>query len=235
MDLRGVPPLQVIDGDRQMNFVNCGYYITEPIEKPEYISLDCKYIITASNCICDHHPSLYGSFWPNHADKQKEYQRRLGLSDKEFEALKKMVAELFNAHKLDVDSRLASRPDALNLYTNYFHSLPNAKLISIGLENSHMDDFLSDVGGTSNISAQIKESQANGHLLGYDILGWDIGFHSYLCNGLEKDISREFSIEINEFGLIQNPYGLVKRFCEHIAGMGEDVLWLPFAVYEHRT
>jgi hypothetical protein len=71
-------------------------------------------------------------------------------------------------------------------------------------------------------------------LFGYEILGWDNGgFHSYLCNGFEKNISREYELAINEFGVIQNSYTMVKEFAKYLADKGgEPLIWLPFSIFE---
>ena len=74
-----------------MNFLNFGYYIIESVPTPEYINLKCNRILTATDCICNLHPSLEGSFWVNHKKRQLEYQKSLGLSEKEFEGLKDMI------------------------------------------------------------------------------------------------------------------------------------------------
>lgn len=219
-----------------MNFINYGYYIVEPVVKPEYVHLECKKILTVSTCICNQHPSLYGTFWDNHLDEQMEYQKLLKLSDKEFEDMKETVSYLFCEHKLDHDSRFAELLDALNFYHKYLHYVPLLQIVSITLEDAYRDRFLDEIKDSNNIPFPLKEKPAGGILLGYDILGWDYGsFHTYLCNSLEKDILEKYPLEVNELGFIQNPYMQVKKFAEYIAGKGEPVLWLPFAVNQHLT
>lgn len=217
-----------------MNFINYGNYIVEPVDKPKYLCMECKRILTVSTCICNQYPSLYGSFWDNHINEQIEYQKLLQLSDKEFESMKETVSFLFQEHKLDHDSRFAKFTDAKNFYSNYLYHLPSLQIVSISLEDAYRDSFLDEIKDMNNIPFPLKTNPVDGILLGYDILGWDYGsFHTYLCNSLDKTISEKFHYSVNELGLIQNPYMQVRKFAEYIADMGEPVLWLPFAVHQH--
>lgn len=216
-----------------MNFLNFGYYIVEPVSVPKYLNLKCKQILTTTDCICNIHPSLLGSFWVNHERQQPEYKKSLGLSDEKFGELKETVSQLYYKHELCVDGRFAKLSDALWFCDKYLYNLSDIKVISISLEGIFKNAFIEDVGENLNMCLLTKQ-EFNGDFLGYDILGWDwSGFHSYLCNGLHKDISNKYNLEINDFGLIQNPYSQVKEFAEYIEDKGEPVNWLPFAIYAH--
>jgi len=61
-----------------MDFLNIGHYIVEPVPTPEYLDLKCKQIITISNCICNTHPSLAGSFYINHGFSRNKTSPNLG-------------------------------------------------------------------------------------------------------------------------------------------------------------
>ena len=166
-------------------------------------------------------------------DEQIVYQNKLKLSDEIFHSLKESVSALFE-NQFDIDSRFFELSDARKFVSNYLLNLTNIKIISIALEEIFMGKFCEEIENSPNKIFWAKEKQACGQLLGYDILGFDImGFHTYLCNSLDKDISKNFMIKTNEVGLIQNPYFQVKEFSKFIAEMGEPVLWLPFAIYEH--
>ena len=93
------------------------------------------------------------------------------------------------------------------------------------------------------ISEQLKDftktpffpNKNDGQFIGYDIIGLEWGgfIHSYLCNGLQKDIAEKFPLTVNDYSLIQNPYEQVKEFADYIQGKGEPVYWIPVAMYEH--
>ena len=223
-----------------MLLYNFGYYITKPASKPEYISLKCSHILTVSDCICSLHPNLKATFWQNkeYEEERRDYQKLLGISDVEFNNLKVEVSGIFADYHLDVGSRFTMLSEALHFREKYLRSL-NLKVISIALEDEFKDilrDFIIEDRCMNNIEADLilVNQEAGGELIGYDILGWDTsGFHSYLCNGLDKDILEKYDLSVNNVGLIQNDYEDVKIFAEHIKDKGEPVDWLPFSVYEH--
>lgn len=135
---------------KQEKWYKIGYYIVEPVTKLEGISLPCKQILSASNCISIHHPDLDEFFWLGREEKARKYQEKFGLSDCAFLQLKEDIS----------------------------------------------------------------------------------GFHSYLCNGLEKTIEADYLLKVDYQGLIQNPYEEVVDFAKRIEGMGEPVEWIPVAVYD---
>lgn len=47
-------------------------------------------------------------------------------------------------------------------------------------------------------------------MLGYEVLGYDWGWHSYLCNGLEVGLVQVFGGELNAGGLIKGG-GIAER------------------------
>jgi len=218
-----------------MDFLNFGYYIVEPSPIPEYLNLTCKQVLTVSECLCTIHPSLTGFlFHIELVEQPLEYKKSLMLSDKEFTELQEMVLHLYNERKLDVDSRFIRFSDALLFCKKYLYNKPNAKVISIALESAYKDAFIEEVDRCLNATL-LEHRKSDGDFLGYDILGWDFSyFHTYLCNGLNQDISSKYLLDVNKYGLLQNPYSQVKIFSEYIDGKGEPVMWFPFAVYEHQ-
>jgi len=172
-------------------------------------------------------------FRPEPEPQLLQYKKSLSLSDEEFTELQEVILRLYDERSLDVDSRFTKLSDALLFCKKYLYNQPNIKVVSLALEKAYKDAFIEEAGKCLN--ATLLENQKNdGDFLGYDILGWEFGsFHTYLCNGLNQDISDKYPLEVNKYGLLQNPYSQVKIFSEYIDGEGEPVMWLPFAVYEH--
>ena len=219
-----------------MALLNFGYYITSPVPKPHYMSLECEKVLTVSNCICDLHPDLTGCFWDNRAEEQKAYQKTLGLSDSEFSDMKKAVADLFENQRFETDSRFYSQADAHLFMKKYLYNLLELKVICLAIEDEYKNILCEEVPQgmkpSPNIPSIFTDEKIAGKLLGYDILGWDCSaFHSYLCNGFEKVFSQKYPLKINELGMIQNPYEEVKDVAGCLDG-GEPVIWLPFFIYE---
>jgi len=216
-----------------MDFLSFGYYIVEPIQTTTWLHLNCPQVVTITECICNVHPLLRGTFWLNCEKQQSEYKESLGLSAEEFASLKEATVYLYDNRRLDVDARFRELEDAVLIYNKYLYNLPRLKVVSIALDKTYRDIFFTEAEGRLNAPV-LNRPKADGHFIGYDILGWDYSyFHSYLCNSLHEDISEKYPLEINEYGLIQNSYSQVEEFARYIDGLGEPVIWLPFAVYEH--
>ena len=78
---------------KKEKWLTIGYYIVEQVTKPEGISLPCKQIISASNCISIHHPDLDEFFWLGKEEKAGKYQEKFRLLDHTFLQLKKKEKE----------------------------------------------------------------------------------------------------------------------------------------------
>ena len=84
------------------------------------------------------------------------------------------------------------------------------------------------------LAGELKDGNSHGRMngeddkspcLGNDILGWDIsGFHSFLCNSLQKELP---DIKFNHIGLPDHDFTEVTRFASQIKGKGEPVEWIP--------
>ena len=213
-----------------MNFQMIGYYIVDPVIKPEYISLPCKTLLSISPCICDIHPNLNNCFWDKHDADRTAYKAQLGLSNGAFSKLLSTVAELFNSKLLDVDGRFISLADAHSFYNSYLSNRIDAKIIGVALLQDNVEKLIGEYWGLN--AAAPRKTPEQKQLLGGEIIGFDGGsFHSYLCNGLEKDISKQYTIITNDCGTIQNDYSQIQQFADYIQGKGEPVLWLPCLLY----
>ncbi len=69
-------------------------------------------------------------------------------------------------------------------------------------------------------------------LLGYEVLTYDWGWHSYLCNLLETELFEIFGGELNTHGLITDG-DIAERFAEYLEkhDLGEPGLKLAYAFY----
>lgn len=74
------------------------------------------------------------------------------------------------------------------------------------------------------------------NIIGYDVLGYDWGyFHSYLCNGLEKDIYERLGIKPKHNGLYRTYDEVVNiiNLIDNEIVEPEPVLWQPWIVCEY--
>ena len=91
------------------------------------------------------------------------------------------------------------------------------------------DEYIKLLGDDFNIEKN-SVSEIDGNILGCDIIGWDIsGFHSFLCNGLEKQF---LDVKFNSYGLLDETYCKAEQMSIRIQGMGEPVDWMPVILHK---
>lgn len=221
------------DREDAMKFRQIGYYIVEEIPTPDFLSLPCRRLLSVSGCIGSIHPDLMSCLWEHPASAQQGYRNKLHLSSDKFLLLQAEVRNLFDAKRLEMDSRFIRFEDAKQIMQEYFKYIGNLKVIGIATNEMYL-------GIPQNKAFSIHTSlpsdrDIRGTYLGCDILGWDPAcgvFHSYLCNGLEREIEKKFAWEIDERGVIQNEWKQVVQYAKSIAGLGEPVVWTPFLLHD---
>lgn len=213
--------------DISKDFTVIGYYIVGPVSKPQYLSLHCDKILSVSSCIDDIYPDLSGCLWRETGDSWEKYKAKLRLSEAEFKQMMEEVSDLFANNRMDVDGRFINLADARHYYDSYIPKTLDAKIIAVLMLKEDAAQLIEEPywGQNAVISS---ENLTQGKLLGGEIIGFDCGsFHSYLCNGLDKDISERYTLSVDDYGVIQNEFPQIRLFAELIQGAGEPVLWLP--------
>lgn len=189
-------------------------------------------ILSISQCICDIHPNLNGCLWDKHEDIKISYKAQLGLAEEKYTHLVSTVVGLFNGKRLDIDGRFINLSDAQSFYTSFLFNRADAKIIGVALMTHNIEKLIGEPHWGQNAATPRDIPSAQMQLLGGEIIGFDIAnFHSYLCNGLDKDISERYAIVTDDYGIIQNDYSQIELFTESIQGEGEPVLWLPCMLY----
>lgn len=205
-------------------------------------------VLSVSSCLCKQYPDT-GTLWGNSEVKKARYMDQLGLSLNTFQLFEKWIEEHRNTSDVlfpQVFSSLHSAQDFLN---RFLIQLPGIRIISIGLPERYKSDFLEDIElfssknpepyGVEKMLLQHHPPEIEGaKKVGYEVLGFDSGsFHSYLCNGLERDFRQHFNFSPNRYGLI-NSIEEADRYSDYCNGLGEEetesVLWLPWAIYEYK-
>lgn len=210
------------------------YYIIESISddglKVIELGPNTKTLFSASECISNHHPELDKLSFTDDFEKQEEYRNKLELSIDEFESLKDESYQLFANQKYKNAGLFLKLKDAKGIYENYFIKNTNVTLVGVAIRTNFVDKLLEEV------DEELLPTKLNSSVcvhIGNEIIGYDIGgFHSYVCNGLHKILEKHFSIQINEFGLLDNNYEEVSKFADFIQGQGEPVEWLPVSLYK---
>lgn len=122
-----------------------------------------------------------------------------------------------------MDGRFLQLSDAKAFYERFCHAFP-CHIVGIATGSKYYEILANELKD-SNSHGLMAGERDSGRCLGSDILGWDIsGFHSFLCNSLQKELP---DARFNEIGLLENAFHQVAGFAHQIEGKGEPVEWIP--------
>ena len=185
-------------------FQNIGYYLVEPIIPPACFDLPCKRLLSLSDCIANIYPPQTEDLSP----------RMMKLAE--------------DARFLSAESRFSRLKDALLVYKEYSEKADGLRIVGRFAAKDIAGRFISENG-----FCPCEENLEPKMLLGGEILGFDGGLHSYLCNGLDKNLRERFAIRWNGWGLIESSYEEMRTFAAFIQGQGEPVDWLPYLLFDY--
>lgn len=202
-----------------------GYYICEKSDIPEWLGIKGDEMISASSCFSRIHPDLtYCYFINNSKEERMEYHKKWNITEEKAVMLQKDIHSLFEK-SLAIDGRFLNLEDAKRIREKYFDDNKCA-IISVSMTEENYKLLTEELSeNSSGINDFFSGAEDQNMLLGYDILGWDIsGFHTFLCNGLHKELEL---IQFNKYCLIENDFETVQNFAMQIQGKGEPVEWIP--------
>ena len=194
--------------DAMNRLQNIGYFLVEPIAKPACFDLPCTRLLSLSDCIVRIFPDPAERIHQDLPVWNLIKEGRFSPSDGRFSVLR----------------------DALKFYEQFKTEVNALRVIGQFAETDVVRRFVS---GCESAVFLCKETVTPKKLLGGEILGEDGGLHSYLCNGLEKDLRKKFAVQWNDWGLIQNSYEEMRVFAEFLQGQGEPVEWLPYLLFDY--
>lgn len=186
-------------------FQNIGYYLVEPITPPACFDLACNKLLSLSDCIANIYPPQAESLSP----------RMMKLAE--------------DARFLSAESRFPRLKDALLVYKEYSEKADGLRIVG----RFAAKDIARRVISEENSFCLCGENLEPKIFLGGEILGFDGGLHSYLCNGLDKVLRKKFAIRWNGWGLIENSYEEMRTFAAFIQGQGEPIDWLPYLLFDY--
>ena len=185
-------------------FQNIGYYLVEPIIPPACFDLPCKRLLSLGDCIANIYPPQTEDLSP----------RMMKLAEE--------------ARFSPAESRFSRLKDALVFYKEFSEKADGLRIVGQFAAKDIAGRFISE-----NDFCPCEENLEPKMLLGGEILGFDGGLHSYLCNGLDKNLRERFAIRWNGWGLIENSYEEMRTFAAFIQGQGEPVDWLPYLLFDY--
>jgi hypothetical protein len=168
----------------------------------------------------------------------------LSLTESVYKEIGKWVDEMSEAEKFTYPQVFTTVELTKEFFRKFLSHITDVEIIGIGLPENLMKDFLQentidkDHFGVEKLI--LNKNLVDGkdcRMLGYEVLGYENGtFHSYLCNGLEKDYKKHFGFTLNENGFVSSLQEAI-RFCDYSNDeeLGtEPVLWLPWGIFEYK-
>ena len=202
-----------------------GYYICEKLVVPEFLEIKGDEIITASVCFSGIHPDLTYCYFINNRKKERiEYHKKWNITEEKAVMLQNDIHSMFEK-SLAIDGRFSNIEDAKRIRAKYFDE-NKCVIISVSTTEENYKLLTEELSENScGINDFFSGAEDKNMMLGYDILGWDIsGFHTFLCNGLHKELEL---VRFNKYCLIENNFETVQNYAMHIQGKGEPVEWIP--------
>lgn len=220
-----------------------GYLLIERTIRAAYMDAQLipEFVPSASECICKQHPTL-DVLWGTSKDRKNTYRERLRLSEEDFLKLAEWVEVHQESGELGYPQTFQTVELARRFRDRFFSHI-ELDIIELGLPESYVADFLAqgDEGesperyGVERFILRHELEAPTGKFLGYEMLGYENGmFHSYLCNGLEKDLAEQFFFKLNKHGFV-SALEEAERYCTYSNQEDvetEPVLWLPWAIYK---
>ena len=234
-----------------MEFFVSGYYLVQASRKDKpWMDKDGLLpakIWSGSSHICAKYPDAWILKWVSgygKEDKREEAKKSMDLSAAEFTHAQDKFDELLAQEKFGFPNVYVNRELALESFHQFFRSMPDLKLLGLGLPESRWEEFMTqyDSEGFEPITRNgvykkllEREYVSNGHILGYDALGFEgADFCSLLCSGSERDAHYEYGATYNEFGLITEfePAEQVSEAFSQNKIRLHDGFWCPWLVFE---
>ena len=232
-----------------MEFIVGGYYLIQGTEPKEWMNEKFfpPIVWSASHHICEIYPESWIFTWTSDDVSTKERERNraiLKLEDDAFHSLQLEFDNLFNQNEFGFPNVFYSLTSARNFYKRYLKHLSNIKLLSIALADEYWEQFIQETVPGKNMGEPGMRMKLRARsnvepeamFRGFEVLGYDHSqFCSYICNSLEDDYSKKFSILLNRNGFIED-YNDAKRAAEYTRSEeaeAEPYLWLPWLISEY--
>jgi hypothetical protein len=234
------------------DFISAGFIITREVDRPSYMSADLlpPHIVSASGCIARFVPETWCIEWTqDNRDRRIEQAGAFGLDSAALAEITAWVTARFDDSIL-WPNVMVDLETARELVSQFLRALPDVKVLELALHRSMTESFCHEAEpspqepgyapiGRQGVHEAIlkgKPASGGGQVLGFEPLVFNYTLScSWLCNGLETAIDREFGIRPNPHGLItgfDEAYKCVEYISRPDVG-AEPGLWLPWLLVDH--
>ena len=227
-----------------------GYFLVKPAHISEWQNTELlpEIIYTPCECICDVYPGTEGLSWTSDSkESKKNWEKSLMLSDEDAKNVRKLCDELFEQEKLGWSSvflDLKSLEKFMSLLDQSVRK--DWKILCIATTQKYREEYIEDFkqadssnAGEDGICIMLRKKVVcpditNG-FRGFEVLGFEYGgFHTFMCNSLEKEYVSKLNISFNKNGLIEK-FDEAEKAAEltNSPEVGaEPALWQPWAIIE---
>jgi len=236
-----------------MKFYVAGYYLIQGSRKQSWMdkgNLLPDKIWSGSRHICPKFPDSWVLGWLSNreteAKKKLETARIIiKLSDDEFFKCQEDFNELIRRNQFGFPNVFMDSNIALEKYHQYFHSVPDLKLLGFGLPEAYLEAFFEQYNskGFESITRNgvyqkltQRELFNEGYSrIGYDLLGFDgADYCSFICGSMENKIHNRYGVQYNQHGFISS-YEQADKVSQAIVNReetAEEGFWAPWLVIE---
>jgi len=234
------------------SYVCVGYFIVKPASNSSPIEFCeiCKAnlppgeIITLSTCLTATLPYTWAYGWVNQDDDRRRRSGQIwGLKDSELDEFIKWTTERQRAGEIGYPNILPTLDTARELLRKFPICRDGWNLLGLGLRRDIAASYVAEYLPTREnellpeIAKAISSGSSldpTGHIIGYEVLGWEIDFHSWFCSLPEKDVSEELGIRPGSDGLLKS-YDDASKVASaagrpHDGAPFRSVAWFPWAV-----
>ncbi|MCK7483538.1 MAG: hypothetical protein M0C28_45795 [Candidatus Moduliflexus flocculans] len=119
----------------------------------------------------------------------------------------------------------------------FMPAVAGVHLIGLAIAADDVEEFTSDPSSMGEVASRRLPPDDSGVFLGFDVLGMEYGasFHTFSCNGLEKDYVEKLGIIFNAHGLIpdQAQAFTAAEYTNRDETGAEPVPWFAAKLYEY--
>ena len=135
--------------DDMKDFKVIGYYICEIEDTPEYLQGIGRRMLSVSGCLGEQHPrwKCFLGGWIK--GESQGYQERLQFNEEQYREFSETATCLFDARRLDVDSRFLRLSDAQGFYKKFCQAIP-CHVICISTTREYFEILARELKGSNS-------------------------------------------------------------------------------------
>jgi hypothetical protein len=230
-----------------MRTISGGYFFVRAGASPENTEpgLLPERLWTPTRCFCDLYPEYWAISWCAPSQEETDLAiDQLGLAPSDLQPLQQWVERQLEQGGVGFPGTLLRHDVALEFGARFVRDPRDIKLLGIGLPEDCTDEFLAEAAprpgeGPAGIYQAMEagaDLHAGGERLGFEPLGYDHGgFHSFICNSLERDCALALGLTINPNGKFTERADCDRavEFIRLDSTGAEPALWQPWLIVEY--